>query len=484
MLTPLRVAAIVLIGGVAGAGLDLVCHVQQGVLYYPRPEPGVFGQPWWVAPQFGVATLAAIVLSIPFARAAAPRRRETWISPIVSGMLWLVAAYLASGLFRDYPVPLTAALGGLFVARIALRPERGPVALWGIAMAIGGVAYEIAISRMGYFLYARPDWIVPMWLPGVYLHAAPLAIAVTQALDARRNFWPRPRLIGHDPGVIGCDTKEVTMQSGSLRAAIAALALVLLADARPAAAQMSPFVMGDLSSNSWVGGEIGAGVIDADDTSIIHLAPAVDWALNPRTKIFGRLPLARAENDFFDGSGLGNVTVGGRMLWPTPGSANTWSAYASVSLPTASDNGDSGTAMAITSYYDLPHDAGWWAPNTSTARVGGDFGFEQPSFFFQAELGLHFLFIDNQDDALLLKYGLGGGVRVGGSMAIVGELSGYSDALDDETFGNEDTVTSLDLGLRWRGESMTFGGRLYIPLDEFYRDDDVFGLVFDIRAHL
>ncbi len=182
MLSPARVALIVIIGGVAGAGLDQICHVRFGVLWYPRPEPGLFDQPWWVAPQFGLVTLLAILASIPFARAARSIARETWVSPIVTGLLWLVGAYLATGVFRDHPVPLTATLGALFIGRIALRRERWILLAWGIMMAIGGCGYEILVSRAGFFLYTRPDWVVPMWLPAVYLHAAPLAIAITHAL--------------------------------------------------------------------------------------------------------------------------------------------------------------------------------------------------------------------------------------------------------------------------------------------------------------
>ncbi len=268
------------------------------------------------------------------------------------------------------------------------------------------------------------------------------------------------------------------------RVTFGTLLSIWLAGARPAAAQLTPFVMGDLPNQTWLGGEVGVGTADFADLSMIHLTGLFEWALNPTTEIYGRVPMARVENDFFDGSTLGNITVGGRMIWPSPGSNNTWSAHAAVSLPTASDSGDSGAAAGVMAAFELPHDGGWWAPETSTLRVGGNFGLQQQSFFLQAELGLHFLFVDNSDDALLLKYAFAAGVGVGTALAIVGEISGYSDALDDDTFGNDDTRTSIDLGVRWRGQSILVGGRLYLPLDEVYRDDDVIGLMVDVRADL
>jgi hypothetical protein len=184
---PGRALAVALLGGVVGTALDWFCHLHFGVIQYPAPEPGLFGQPWWVGPNFAVAILGAVVLSIPFARATRSIVRETWISPVATGSLWMAGAYLATGLFAAHKVPLTGALAALYFARMAFPRERKILLAAGLILAIVGPAYEAVLIRAGLFSYTDPDWIVPMWLPALYLHGAPLAIAITRGLASDRN---------------------------------------------------------------------------------------------------------------------------------------------------------------------------------------------------------------------------------------------------------------------------------------------------------
>ena len=64
-------AVIWLVGGVAGAACDQI-HVQFGVLAYPLPQ--LWGQPWWVMPNFGVGAVLIALLSQPLVRMAVARR--------------------------------------------------------------------------------------------------------------------------------------------------------------------------------------------------------------------------------------------------------------------------------------------------------------------------------------------------------------------------------------------------------------------------
>jgi hypothetical protein len=187
MWTAGRIVLALILGAIGGVLADQI-HVQFDVLFYPRPDPGLFGQPWWVGPQFGVATIVMLAACAPFARAARPRTEETYLGPIPTGAIWFAAAYLASGVFDRWPEILTAAYGVTFIGRVAPRRDRVPVILFAILLAIGGPVYEaILSSQTGLFHYIRGEWVVPIWLPGLYAHGAPLAIAIAQRMQRRNS---------------------------------------------------------------------------------------------------------------------------------------------------------------------------------------------------------------------------------------------------------------------------------------------------------
>src|SRR5437899_1405857 len=155
-------------GGIGGALCDQI-HVQSGVLSYP--DPVLADQSWWVAPQFGIAAVAMLAGAMPFARAAAKRvpQRPT-AARIATEALWFIAAYAASGVWHDHPAAVAGGYGLTWLARMAFRPDRLPVAAWSVLLAVGGSAYEGTLSVTGAFHYAHPDvYHVPIWLPGIYL---------------------------------------------------------------------------------------------------------------------------------------------------------------------------------------------------------------------------------------------------------------------------------------------------------------------------
>ena len=181
-----RLLALFVFGGIGLAACDQI-HLRFGVLRYPHPTPGLFGQPWWVPCLFGLATIVIVATALPFARAARPRTPEAYVSPYASGGIWFLAAYLLSGLAYRWPVPLAILYLVTFVLRVIWRGDRAPILGYAALLAAGGTLFEAWLSSTGAFAYTvTPWWLVPLWLPGLYLHGAPLAIAVTQRIDARR----------------------------------------------------------------------------------------------------------------------------------------------------------------------------------------------------------------------------------------------------------------------------------------------------------
>jgi hypothetical protein len=156
----------------AGAGLGLAAcdlmHVKAGVLRH-RVGGGPSGQGWWVAPMFGVAGLTIAATARPFVRE--PGSIAATAPPFV-------AAYAATALFsKDHPRELTAALWGIGLARTRRDLP------FTLLLAAAGPAVEAATAATGAFTYARPLAEVIPWLSGLYVNGAPLALAVSGAIQ-------------------------------------------------------------------------------------------------------------------------------------------------------------------------------------------------------------------------------------------------------------------------------------------------------------
>jgi hypothetical protein len=176
VIAPRRALALFAGGGVGLALCDQI-HVQADVLHYDTG--GFFGQAWWVPLQFGLASLAIVAGAAPFAR----RRAEPRASDFVTGIAWFAAAYAASGIFDAHPYALAVAFVVGWSARVALARERSVLVAYSVLLAAAGTGAEAILSAAGTFDYTAPDFIgVPIWLPGLYLHGAPLALALARAL--------------------------------------------------------------------------------------------------------------------------------------------------------------------------------------------------------------------------------------------------------------------------------------------------------------
>lgn len=181
------------VGGSIGGGLLDQIHVQGGALSYP--DGGALdGQPWWVAPQFGVAILLLTIAAwnlVP----ASTQRAPAWRLPLDAAAF--VGVYMSSAIWWDsYPLGLIIVMlvvWGFLLMRSEWIGQRARIALCSIAVAIGGTAYEASLSALGGFGYAAPDSLgVPMWLPGLYLVGSMLLCSLVQRLRDSSTVFKIP----------------------------------------------------------------------------------------------------------------------------------------------------------------------------------------------------------------------------------------------------------------------------------------------------
>ena len=184
---------VLFVGTVVGPLLDQI-HVQSGALDYEHPW--LWGQAWWVGPQFGVAFafLAATAVAVQHHLGT----REPDMVPtarIVQQFAWFLAAYAATGLLWREPLLLALLLVAALAVRVAtVRPDR-PAIRTIMLLAVVGTAYEATLSAIpGTFGYADTSGLpVPVWLPLLYAHGAPLlrtfmrnAVAASSTSAAKR----------------------------------------------------------------------------------------------------------------------------------------------------------------------------------------------------------------------------------------------------------------------------------------------------------
>jgi hypothetical protein len=175
-----RWAAAFAIGAAGGSFLDQL-HVGGHVLEYANED--IAQQAWWVAPQFGIGTLVVLLTA---GRAAAQSERVAPVpgpTRLAVDFAWFVGAYAASALVDPYPGALATAMFVTWLARVWRRPDRRAIVPYAVALAAAGTLWEGFLAGQGAFTYLRADaFNVPLWLPGLYLHGAPLAVALRRVV--------------------------------------------------------------------------------------------------------------------------------------------------------------------------------------------------------------------------------------------------------------------------------------------------------------
>jgi hypothetical protein len=179
----MRLLLAFLTGAIAGTALDRI-HTYWGVTV--QPDPLLWGESWWVPLVFGGAGILVIYTPRWIRRALHAPAAPGSTANLLAAFAWFTAVYFASGIWKDHPVCLLAAFTATWVARGFVRRS---AVFWliGVAAAILGPATEHLMTQVLHW-YTFPDGHVlglPLWLPGLYLHAA----AFGDAVDRR---WPKP----------------------------------------------------------------------------------------------------------------------------------------------------------------------------------------------------------------------------------------------------------------------------------------------------
>ncbi len=255
--------------------------------------------------------------------------------------------------------------------------------------------------------------------------------------------------------------------------------------------------MPDLSGTGFAGvdtqltfGEADGGILGSIDATVFTFDAVAEVPLGRRLVLLGRMPLVYASRDEVLGDeccglSLGNLTVGARGLAPLAagGRDARVGVELTASLPTADDDGDGAEGNGYAVLAQLPHDPGRYTANATVVRAGGSGVVRVGRAFAQAEAALHLFMYDDdaaEDSDSALKLAIGGGAEVTPGAAVLAELTTFANLDSDE--GDEDFIHALDIGARWTSGAATAAARIYFPLDEVFRDLDMFGIGLEAGA--
>jgi hypothetical protein len=171
-------ALLFVVGGVGIAVLDHL-HVEAGTTSYA--DPTAFGQPWWVIPQMGLATILATVAGRAFVRREVARPGELRIR-----IALFATAYATTALLWKHSLVLLGLLLAAWMVTIVVTAEGRPTILYCLLFAAIGTGYEMALVAAGVFEYAEPEALgVQVWLPGLYLIAGLLGVTLARTFPAQ-----------------------------------------------------------------------------------------------------------------------------------------------------------------------------------------------------------------------------------------------------------------------------------------------------------
>jgi hypothetical protein len=165
-----RALSLLGLGALVGTGADQI-HVRAAVLSYPG-RGVLMGQPLWVPLLFGGAGVFLPLANGALLRLTRERKLRGSVRGVAVAVLWFFGAYAATALLQRVPRLLAVGLVLAWGARVARCPTPDKL-LAGPLFALGGALFESALSSTGAFHYRHPDlWLVPVWLPALYLHAS------------------------------------------------------------------------------------------------------------------------------------------------------------------------------------------------------------------------------------------------------------------------------------------------------------------------
>jgi hypothetical protein len=277
-------------------------------------------------------------------------------------------------------------------------------------------------------------------------------------------------------------------------AIVAALAAPARADYTEVA-PVRPLTMIDPSGLSvvgidvqWAKWTVPAPPPPATDFSSWTFDVAADIRVAPHWMVLVRVPFDKASTDPGDccDLALGNLTLGGRGLWArrhASGLRSVVGGELTLAVPTASDGAERGTSAAAAAFSQLPHDPSLYAPDLTAVNFNLLSQLYHRWWLLHAEAGLSLYFFDDDiagDDHFDVsgRVALGGGVRITYTLAVLAEFGArFFDS--DLIAAGDDTITSLDLGVRYATSALILGARFYLPLTSELRDLDMLGFGFD-----
>lgn len=164
----------VAIGGAVACTVGDHLHATHGVLSYAHPD--LWSQAWWVPLNFFLASLASLA-------GARTTRKVFGGAPLAPNDARLVTAdgvaFLTAYFLTSFTHAAPNATLGILVAFWAVRMLAGAppwLVVLSLVTAVAGPLVEAAISATGAFHYEHPDFLlVTRWLPGIYLHVAPIS---------------------------------------------------------------------------------------------------------------------------------------------------------------------------------------------------------------------------------------------------------------------------------------------------------------------
>lgn len=255
------------------------------------------------------------------------------------------------------------------------------------------------------------------------------------------------------------------------------------------------FVSGDLSSDNNGGLELLAGTLKTglfgnSEVTVVTADLVGDFFVSPNLKLHARLPTIYYANDNNNegGTGIGNVTAGLRFIAAGRDKSSRFGLGGSVSLPSASDDGEGGAAAFYGGVFRNLHDPGRYLPNVTTIRTEADLLLSSDRIYVQGQLGVQVLLFEDgnafpfggDDQQNLLRLCVGGGAWLAPKLALLAEVTSFSDILENDD--DDDFVHTLDTGVRYHGGDVSASVRLYVPFDEGERTEDAVGAGFDLTA--
>jgi hypothetical protein len=151
------------VGALIGTVLDQI-HVRRLILMYPRIKPGK--QARWVPLLFGSGTVIMGHMSSYLIPAAA-KHKLGWPT-----FAWLLGTYLITAEKRASTGARAAIL--LLLLLIFRTNLYRKIPMYACTCALLGCLTEYSLVKRGWFHHLEPDVAqLPLWLPVLYLHAAP-----------------------------------------------------------------------------------------------------------------------------------------------------------------------------------------------------------------------------------------------------------------------------------------------------------------------